>query len=66
MPRYRNIKYFYMIACIPLGMRNPPNIKTIRSTNIPKVLATTIDLKIAPRNRNNASAIWWVAKKAKS
>jgi hypothetical protein len=39
-------------------MRNPPNIKIRRITNIPKLLAITIDLKIAARNRNKAIAIW--------
>ena len=55
-----------MTGCLPLGMTNPPNKKIIRITNIPKVLATTIDFKTAPRNRNKPIAIWWVAKKAKS
>ena len=57
---------FVMIACLPLGMRNPPNMKIRRITNIPKVLATTIDFKTAAINLNKAIAIWWVAKKAKS
>jgi hypothetical protein len=54
----RKYKYIYMGTYLLLDMRNPPKMKTISSTNIPKVLATTIVFKIAPRNRNIAIAIW--------
>jgi hypothetical protein len=47
-------------------MRNPPNKKTISSENMPNVLATTIVCKIAPSNRNMATAIWWVKKYARN
>lgn len=33
---------------------------------MPNVLATTIDLKIAPSNRNKAKAIWCVQKYARN
>jgi hypothetical protein len=45
-------------------MTNPPKMKIISSTNIPKVMATTIVFKKAPRNRNKAIATWCVAKNA--
>ena len=45
-------------------MTNPPKIKITSITNTPKVLATTIVFKIAPRNRNKAIATWCVAKNA--
>jgi hypothetical protein len=51
-------------AYLLLRMTNPPKMKIMSSTNIPKVLATTIVFKTAPRNRNKAIAIWCVAKKA--
>lgn len=33
---------------------------------MPNVLATTIVFKIAPNNRNMATAIWWVKKYARN
>ena len=59
-----NIDEFYVTAYLLLRMTNPPKMKIISSTNTPKVLATTIVFKIAPRNRNKAIATWCVAKNA--
>jgi hypothetical protein len=49
-----------------LGRRIPPNKKTISIVNMPNVLATTIVFKIAPSNRNRATAIWCVKKYARN
>jgi hypothetical protein len=49
-----------------LGRRIPANRKIRSIANMPNVLATTIVFKIAPSNRNKATAIWCVKKYARN